>query len=98
LALTGEIHLFSVEILHHHDAAIAVCRIAHEGGSYLHASQDVTPLCPLCQLVRNGSVRPTVQSLIQKPYREAPYRLTTRTARYSYCLAQTLLARSPPLS
>ena len=98
LALTGEIHLFSVEILHHHDAAVAVCRIGHEGASYLHASQDVSPLCPLCQLVRSSSVRPAVRSLIANPCSEAAYHLIARNAKYSYRLAQTLLARSPPLS
>lgn len=98
LALTGEIHLSSVEILHHHDAAVAVCRIAHEGASYLHASQDVSPLCPLCQIVRSSSVRPAVRSLIAKPCSEAAYHLIARNGKYSYRLTQTLLARSPPLS
>jgi hypothetical protein len=98
LALASEIHLFSVEVLHHHGAAVAVCRTAHEGVPHVRASQDTSPLCPLCQIARNSSVRPAVRSLSQKPYCATPYRLIACDARYSLRFAPTLLARSPPLS
>jgi hypothetical protein len=98
LALAGEIHLFSVEVLHHHGAAAAVCRTAHEGVTHVRAGQGASPLCPLCQIVRASAVRPVVQLPIQKPYREAPYRLNACAARYSSRFAPTVLARSPPLS
>jgi len=96
--LTGEIHLFSAEIFHHHTEVARICQIEHHGGPYLHASQDLSPLCPLCQIVLNGSVRPAVQSIVQKPHQESTYRPITRQARYSPNLAASLLARAPPLS
>ena len=96
--LTGEVHLFCAEIFHHHAEVARVCQIAHDGGTYLHAAQDLNPLCPLCQIVRNGSVRPAVPSIVQKPQRESAYQPFTRPARYSPNLAQALLARAPPLS
>lgn len=96
--LTGEIHLFSAEILHHHDEVARVCQIEHYGGPYLHAAQELSPLCPLCQIVRNGSVRPAVQSPVQKPRRESAYQSVARPARHSANLTLSLLARAPPLS
>src|SRR5208337_457825 len=45
--LTGEIHLFTAEILHHHSEVARVCQTAHRGGTYLHAAQERSPLCPL---------------------------------------------------
>ena len=96
--LAGEIHLFSAEIFHHHTEVARICQIEHHGGPYLHASQDLSPLCPLCQIVLNGSVRPAVQSIVQKPHQESTYRPITRQARYSPNLAASLLARAPPLS
>ena len=96
--LTGEIHLFTAEILHHHDEVARVCQIEHQGGAYLHAAQGLSPLCPLCQIVRSNSVRPAVQSLIQKPYQESTYQPIARQARDSACLALSLQARAPPLS
>ena len=98
LALTSEIHLFSVEILHHHEISASICSVALEGATQLHASQDNSPFCPLCQVARSNAVRPAAQTLLWKPYRETSYSLTTYEARYSLNLAQTLVARSPPLS
>lgn len=96
--LTGEIHLFSAEILHHHDEVARVCQIEHSGGTYLHAAQDVSPICPLCQIARSSSVRPAVPSVVQKLYRESTYQPITRQAGYSPNLTLSLLARAPPLS
>jgi hypothetical protein len=98
LLLTGEVHLFSAEILHHHTEIARVCEIEHQGGAYLHAAQDLSPLCPLCQIVRSSSARPAVQSSIQKPEPESTYLPIARQARYSPNLAPSLLARAPPLS
>jgi hypothetical protein len=77
---------------------VAICRLAHDGASHLHASQNANPVCPLCQIVRSGSVRPAVLSVFQKPHRETLYRLTIWEAEYSLSLPQMLGARSPPLS
>ncbi len=96
--LTGEIHLFTAEIFHHHTEVARVCQIEHHGGPYLHAAQDLSPLCPLCQIVRSSSVRPAVQSVIQKPYQESTYLPISRQAHSSPNLASALLARGPPLS
>lgn len=96
--LVGEIHLFSAEIFHHHEEVARVCQIQHHGGAYLHAAPELCSLCPLCQIVRSGSVRPAVQSLVQKPDGESTYHLVTRLARYSPKLTPSLLARAPPLS
>ncbi|MGA3326587.1 MAG: hypothetical protein ABSF45_19130 [Terriglobia bacterium] len=96
--LTGEIHLFTAEILHHHDEVARVCQIEHQGGAYLHAAQGLSPLCPLCQIVRNSSVRPAIQSHVLKPEQETNYQPVTRRARYSPNLTPSLLARAPPLS
>ena len=96
--LTGELHLFFAEIFHHHTEVARVCQIAHSGGTYLHAAQDLTPLCPLCQIVRNGSVRPAIPSIVQKPQRESAYQPSTRPGRSSPDLAQALAARAPPLA
>lgn len=96
--LAGEVHLYTAEIFHHHTEVVRLCQIEHRGGPYLHPGQDVAPLCPLCQIVRSGSVRPAVQSSIQKPNQECTYRLVTRQSRYSPNLPQLLLARGPPLS
>ena len=73
LLLIGEIHLYSGEILHHHDEVSRVCQIEHPGGTYLHSAQVPIPLCPLCQIIRSSSVRPSVQPIIQKPYQESTY-------------------------
>jgi len=96
--LTGEIHLFSAEILHHHTEVARVCQIEHLGGSYLHAAQDLTPLCPLCQIVRSSSVRPGLRSFLQKPQQESAYQPIAQRVQYSPILARSLLARAPPLS
>lgn len=99
LLLTGEVHLFCAEILHHHDEVARVCQLEHDGGTYWHASQDLSPLCPLCQIARSGSVFPGAnQSLVQKPQLESSYVPLPRLARYSPVLADSLLARAPPLS
>ena len=98
ILLTGEIHLFSAEIFHHHDEIARVCQLDFHGGPFLHPGQQPSPLCPICQIVRNGSVRPSVQSVVQKPDRESTYQPVTRQARYSPSLPQSLLARGPPLS
>ncbi|MFZ0964903.1 MAG: hypothetical protein WAO35_28940 [Terriglobia bacterium] len=95
--LAGEIHLFFAEILHHHDEVARVCQMEHRGGTYLHPAQDLNPLCPLCQIVRSGSVRPAVQTLVQKPQRVSAYLPITRLARYSPSFTISLLARAPPL-
>ncbi len=98
LLLTGEVHLFCAEILHHHTEVARVCQIEHHGGPYLHAAQDLSPLCPLCQIVRSSSVRPAAQSVVQKPDEESTYQPITRPDRYSPTLTTSLLARAPPLS
>ena len=98
LLLIGETHLYFAEILHHHDEVVRLCQIAHAGGTYLHSAQEPIPLCPLCQIVRSSSVRPAVQSLIQKPDQESTYQSVTREARYSPSLELSLQARAPPLS
>ncbi len=98
LLLTGEVHLFSAEIFHHHEEVARICQIEHRGGPYLHSGQQTTPLCPICQIVSNGSVRPAVQSYIQKSDQESTFRPVTRQVRYSLNLNQSLLARGPPLS
>ncbi len=97
VALIGEVHLFSVEILHHHNAAEAVCRLAHERGSTLHTGQNSSAACPLCQIVRNSSVRPAVQSTLQSPNGTSSHRATLPPASYASRLVQASLARSPPL-
>jgi hypothetical protein len=96
--LAGEIHVLSAEILHHHDEVARICQIEHHGGTYLHASQDLSPLCPLCQIVRTGSVRPAFLSPVQKLDQESTYQPIVRQSLYSPKLAQSLLARGPPLS
>lgn len=96
--LTGQIHLYTAEILHHHDEDSKVCKIEHRAGAYLHAAPEISPLCPLCQVVRTGAVRPGVQSRIPKPDGESTYHPLTREARYSAGLARSLQARAPPLS
>ena len=98
LALAGEIHLFSVEVFHHHETSASIWSAAREGATHLHASQDISPFCPVCQMLRSNSVRPAARTLPWKPHRETPYFLTTCEARYSLNLAPTLVARSPPLS
>jgi hypothetical protein len=96
--LTGQLHLYTAEILHHHDEVTQVCKIAHSRGSYLHAAPEISPICPLCQVTRNGSVRPSVQSSLPKPDKGSTYRPITREARCSASLALSLQARAPPLS
>ena len=44
--LTGEIHLFSAEIFHHHNEVARVCQIEHHGGTYLHAAQELSSALP----------------------------------------------------
>ena len=96
--LTGQIHLYIAEIIHHHSEDIRICNIEHRGGTYLHAAPEISPLCPLCQVVRNGSIRPGVQSQIHKPDQESAYQPITRQERYSPNVTISLLARAPPLS
>ena len=96
--LTGQLHLYTAEILHHHDEVARVCKIAHSRGSYLHTTPVNSPICPLCQVVRNGSVRPSVQAIIPEPDRQSALLAVTREARYSANLAPSLQPRAPPLS
>jgi hypothetical protein len=98
MLLTGQIHLYTAEILHHHDEDTRVCKIGHHGGTYLHAAAELSPICPLCQVVRNGSVRPSVQAAVQKPEQECNYQPAISQVRYSANLTLSLLARGPPLS
>ena len=96
--LTCEIHLFSSEILHHHEEVARVCQIEHPGGQYLHSPLDLRPLCPLCQIIRNSSLCAAVLPLYQRPDGATPFRLITRRPRFSSILTPPLLARAPPLS
>jgi hypothetical protein len=96
LALTGEIHLFLVELLHHHIEVASLCRVEHGIKAHLHSGGEAAPLCPLCQMVRAGSVCPVAQNIFQKPHLETPYRLVSRNAKYCYRFAVTLPARAPP--
>lgn len=96
--LTGQIHLYTAEVLHHHDEDTRTCKIEHRAGAYLHATPEISPLCPLCQVIRNGSVRPAVQSRIPKPDRKFVFQPLTCQARYLAGLALSLQARAPPLS
>jgi len=96
--LTGEFHLFSAEIFHHHTDVAKLCQFDYHGGPFLHLAQGLNSDCPLCQVVRNGSVRPSVQSVVQKSNQESAYQPVARQSRYSSILTQSLLARGPPLS
>jgi hypothetical protein len=98
LLLSGQVHLFSAEIFHHHTDVARLCQIEHQGGAYLHAGQPIIPPCPICQVVRNGSVRPAVQSAIRKPDHESIFQPVTQPAQYSSNSPLTYLARGPPLS
>ncbi len=98
MLLTGQIHLYTVEIIHHHDEDTRVCKIGHHGGTYLHAAAELSPVCPLCQVARNGSVRPSVQTAVHKPEVKSTFQPVISQARYSANLAPSLLARAPPLS
>ncbi|MGD0221257.1 MAG: DUF2946 family protein [Terriglobia bacterium] len=97
--LAGEIHVYSAEIFHDHSGGVASVRpFEHQGGTSLQAAQELTPLCPLCQIVRSNSVRPAVQSHVQRPQRESTYQPLARQARFSSNFTPSLLARAPPLS
>ena len=96
--LTAQLHLFTAEILHHHEQDTIACKIAHNGGTYLHTAPEISPLCPLCQVARSSSVRPSVQSPLPKPDSESAYQLVTREIHYSANFAPSLQARGPPLS
>jgi hypothetical protein len=48
--------------------------------------------------VRSSSVRPAVQSVIQRPHRESTFQPLARRARISSNFTPSLLARGPPLS
>ncbi len=98
MLLTGQIHLYTAEILHHHDEDTRVCKIGHHGGTYLHPAAELDPICPLCQVARNGSVRPSVQTAVHKPDRESPFQRVISQVHYSANLTPLLLARGPPLS
>jgi len=96
--LTGQLQLYTAEFLHHHEPVNKICKIAHNGGTYLHTTPGISPICPLCQVVRNGAVRPSVQSPLPKPDKESTYRFLTCQAGYSANFAPSLQARAPPLS
>ena len=96
--LTGQLHLFTAEALHHHDEVTRVCKIAHSRGSYLHTTSLDGPVCPLCQVVRNGSIRPSAQAIIPASDRQCALLAVTRDPGYSANFATSLQARAPPLS
>jgi len=97
--LAGEIHVYSAEIFHDHNGGVAsVGQFERKGATSLQAAQELTPLCPLCQIVRSSSVRPAVQSVIQRPHRESTFQPLARRARISSNFTPSLLARGPPLS
>ena len=98
LALAGEIHLFSVEVFHHHEATAKVCKTRSEGATHLHASQEISPFCPLCQVARSSAVRPAVRAILSNPHSGTPFCLTVWETSYSLNLTHSLGARSPPLS
>jgi hypothetical protein len=98
VVLTGQVHLYTAEILHHHDEDTVICKIAHDGGTYLHAAPGMTPVCPLCQVFRNSSVRPSVNSILPQAEGESSYQVVNREAAYSSSFAPSLQARAPPLS
>ena len=97
LLLTGQVHLISAEIFHHHTEVVRLCQIEHQDVTYLHAGQPITPLCPICQIVRNGSVRPAIQSAVRKPDREFRFQPASEPAEYSSNFPLANLARGPPL-
>src|SRR5579862_5569842 len=99
LLLTSQFHLYLAESLHHHDEeSPQTCTIKHRQGSYLHSIPDVSPVCPLCQIARNGAVRPSVQTPLRQPDRQATMLKKVDSVGHSACFAASLQSRGPPLA
>ena len=96
--LAGEVHLFTAEIFHHHADVANVCQALHEGGHYWHVATDPAILCPICQIMSSGSVRPAVPSSFEKPQGQSHLLYIAPQDCYRFSLAPSLLARAPPLA
>jgi hypothetical protein len=96
--LAGEVHLYTAEIFHHHSEVVRLCQSSHGGGQYLHPAPDTGQLCPLCQIVRSGSVRPAAQVELAKPVRQTSYRIKAGRFTYSFTSRGEVRPRSPPLA
>jgi hypothetical protein len=97
--LTSQFHLYLAESLHHHDEeSPQTCTIKHRQGSYLHSIPDVSPVCPLCQIARNGAIRPSVNIPLRRTDVPAAMPIKVNSQGHSACLASSLQSRAPPLS
>jgi hypothetical protein len=101
LAVVVQLHIFLVLELHHHVLASRVLRGAAAQSAALTKSQAPpapTPLCPACQVARQGSVQPAVQKLALLALQLVGSALPSRIASTPIIFLLHPSGRDPPVS
>ena len=99
LAVVVQLHIFLVLELHHHVLGARFLRDAARTSASLTKSQTgpaPAPLCPACQVARQGSVQPAVQRLALLPLLLVWSALPSRTAAPPAVFLLHPSGRSPP--
>ena len=100
-AVLVQVHLFFVAELHRHGVADPLSGIqgqVREGVGPAKATPDNNPLCPACQIARQGSVHPAPQSLGVLHFFEERSNPATPALYFPSIFQIPLSGRDPPRS
>jgi len=101
VAVLVQLHIFLVLELHSHVLSFRILRDTAVAGASLTRSQTAPahrPLCPACQVARQGSVQPAVQKLAMLPLQLVGSTLPSRSSRLLVLFLLHPSGRSPPQS
>lgn len=99
LAVLVQLHIFLVLELHSHVLSSRILRDTATAGASLTRSQTAPghrPLCPACQVARQGAVHPAVQKLAMLPLLLVGATLPSRSSRLPVLFLLHPSGRSPP--
>jgi hypothetical protein len=99
LAVVVQLHIFLVLELHHHVVGVRLLReSARVGASWTRTQQAPAPapLCPACQVARQGAVQPAVEGLALLPLRPVAAALPARPASIPIIFLLHSSGRDPP--
>jgi hypothetical protein len=99
LAVLVQLHIFLVLELHHHVLSPRLLRDAATAGSTWNKSNTLPltrPLCPACQVARQGAVQPAVERLAWLPLRAVAAAPSNRTLSLTAIFLLQSSGRDPP--
>ena len=101
LAVLVQLHIFLVLELHHHVLGPSVLQDVAATSTALTRPQSApapAPLCPACQVARQGAVQPAVERLALLPLQAVATALPARPSNIPVIFLLHPSGRDPPLS